>query len=105
MILLSVLVIAACKHGPSAADCEKTRDHFLANYNERITKLLAEDDEAHKAKDAKDAEVELANAKAKFVDVCKATSDFKPECFASVATEDSADCKKFVRDITHQVVR
>jgi hypothetical protein len=105
--LLLVALFAACsKHGgvDNTAQCEKTRDLFLKNYDDRMTKLFAEDNETQLANDKRDSAIEIANAKEKFVAVCKNTPDFKFECFDSVEKEDSADCKKFVHEISHRAV-
>jgi len=105
--LLLVVLLAACsKHDgvDNTAQCEKTREQFLKNYDERMTKLLADDNDKQRANDKRDSDIEVANAKEKFVAVCKNTPDFKFDCFASVETEDSADCKKFVREINHRAL-
>ncbi|GEM_PF-6973300 len=103
--LVCVLAVAACsKHEAASPECEKARDKFLSNYAQKITEVLAQDDDAHRARDKKDSEDEVAAAKVKFVPLCKATKDFKFDCFDSVEKEDSADCKAFTRDFSHRAL-
>src|SRR5450432_1993530 len=98
--LIVILALAACGKGGSGADntakCEKARDQYLANYDVRMKTILAEDDDKHRANDARDSAIEVTNIKARFVANCKNTPDYKFECFESVAKEDSPECKAFV---------
>jgi len=108
--LVLILALAACGKGGSSgpdntAKCEKARDQYLANYDVRMKKLLADDNDKQRANDARDSAVEVTNIKARFVANCKNTPDYKFECFESVEKEDSPECKAFTKAVGHDVVR